>query len=608
MTVWTFLNPWGFAALSGLLAVGIIYLFYQRFRRKPVTGLFLWEAPPRPARGGRKISTPTASRSLLLDLAAVLFLVLALTAPAMMTTAPRGLVIILDNSLSMRAGENDKKVRQEALELLTKRENTGGTVVMTAGTMPVILLNKGTGERIGDMETILDNYEPYDPSDSLDKCMALADEMVPGPADIHIFTDHEITHDAVASRAGDNRVFVHVTAVNAANYAIVDAVRRVDRDKGTEKIMAGIANFSGSPGKTGVVLLQGDREIHRRWVSLGPGEASNVVFELEPGMQPLGIELTPPAGSDALAEDSRALLLPERGLPVSYDISLTDRETAEAVQRALDACGGTVAIKKEPALMITDVNTVKNPANPGEKEQKVRGTVMTLEIPRAKGKRQSAFLGPYVVDLAHPLCRDLELTGVYWGPVSVKENKSGAVSLVEAGNVPLYYFSGPGRLVLNIRAASSNILRHPAWPVMFANLVQYCRQRLPGLHKINYSTGGFLHWNQYKQPERNPNRLKGEGMEQPLFVNTPVARVPSKPGIYSLSNNNGLINKIAVNACARSESDLRHLSKRTATMELTSEQKKETPGRKHATSMAWIFLLLAALAMVSNWWLGLKEI
>ena len=87
------LNPWGLLALASLAVVGVIYLFYQRYRKRSITALFLWEAPKGYHEGGRKISVIRLSRSLLLDLLACLLLALAVAAPAWIGRTGRTAVI-----------------------------------------------------------------------------------------------------------------------------------------------------------------------------------------------------------------------------------------------------------------------------------------------------------------------------------------------------------------------------------------------------------------------------------------------------------------------------------------------------------------------------------
>ena len=54
MSVFLWAYPQGLWALAALAAVALLYIFYRRYRPLPVTGLFLWGAPPRDAAGGRK--------------------------------------------------------------------------------------------------------------------------------------------------------------------------------------------------------------------------------------------------------------------------------------------------------------------------------------------------------------------------------------------------------------------------------------------------------------------------------------------------------------------------------------------------------------------------
>lgn len=682
MTGLTFLNPFGFLALSGLVFVGIIYFFYRRYKPRKISGLFLWESSSRPTRGGRQLTRPVVSRSLLLDLAAVFCLALAFASPAIMTSSPAGLILILDNTFSMRAHNNHVTVRQWAGQLLTHAENRHSgprqVVILTAGDKPGVLFNQELYRPNRDVLKALDQYDPYDSpddsGDSLTTCITLARELVAGPVDIHIFTDQNkqlATAPGISAAGARERLFFHTIKGCFPNHAIVEAWRRVSQDGTGENCLIGLANYTPHDSEAQVILRDSHQELARRSLSLKAGSIANVSFQLQPVQDQLTIAIQVPPQLDILDTDSRVCLLPAPRLSLSYMINLQDGETREAVERALLACGDTVSLDKLngintsnssntsnnsntantlPALLITSFeppipghNEIKPlkllskplsqpPGSSNEKRAGLggKGTVMTLAIGNGGGVKRShtgmALTGPYIVDLRHPLCRDLDFTGVYWVPVQENmDKKQVKVPLVAAGELPLYYFAysplySPqfheyDELVLNLQVFPGNITRHPAWPILFANLVCECRERLPGLHQSNYYPGEFLHWINFPDSSFNPGYLMGENLQRSILSTTSFTAVPSKPGIYRLyySHSDRELAQIAVNSCVREESDLQGLAVMNETIELTAggiqSGNKNNDFRNGRFSLySWFFLLIGVILILINWILEKREV
>src|SRR5262245_50728820 len=115
-----FATPW---ALLGLLALPVlvgIYWLRNRFRPLPVSSLMLWADQRESRAGGPRLRRPQTPLLFFLELLAILLLVLAATGPSADTTmSARPLVVVLDDSFSMRAGGNESP-RRQALKALMK--------------------------------------------------------------------------------------------------------------------------------------------------------------------------------------------------------------------------------------------------------------------------------------------------------------------------------------------------------------------------------------------------------------------------------------------------------------------------------------------------------
>jgi hypothetical protein len=571
----TLLNPWGLLALGGLAVVGVIYLFYERYREKMVSALFLWDAPEAWREGGRRLARPRATRSLLLDLLAALALGLAVAAPAWVTRAGLCTAVVLDSSLSMRALDNHHETRALARDLIS-----GGAsfLVVEAGARPRVLAGPGADARTA--RASLDAYDPHDPADSLPDALTLARELVSGHARVHVITDH----DAHLPPPPSGTLTVHVLEARAPNPALLEATRH--RSATGETLIVVAAGHAPSAVTARLAVTSGGEILHERELTLGPQQTEQLTLELPPGTGRFDVSLHAPR--DALEADSTAVLLPEPPRVVAAAVHLDDPAVAADVRRALRAAHA-VTNEDAPDLLVTS----------GEG----RGAVLTLTIPPGDTPSRPAFLGPYVVDGTHPLCRDLDLTGVYWTPTAGEP--AGTPPLVSVGQEALYGFSSPDSLVLSLDPSRSNITRTAAWPVLLSNLVLLAAERLPGLRRANYLPAEIPGFVPFDDPERNPERLTGPGTDTPWRAGAAPPRLPSRPGVYVLSTPSGDDHRLSVNAIAPAESDLTDLA--ADTHELRSQEAGVRAGGVQPLRLGFALVLVAALAMLANWLLDRRR-
>src|SRR5436309_3147910 len=101
-----FTSPLALYGLLALPALAAIYLLRHRYRRQVVSSLLLWRDPHQPREGGPRLDR--LQTLLLFFLELLLLALLALAAATPFLPAPqagRPLVVILDDSFSMLAGE-----------------------------------------------------------------------------------------------------------------------------------------------------------------------------------------------------------------------------------------------------------------------------------------------------------------------------------------------------------------------------------------------------------------------------------------------------------------------------------------------------------------------
>jgi len=96
--------PLAMIALASLPALAAIYILRNRFRRKNVSSLVLWQFHVQSKSGGAKVNRLQLPLLFFLELLALILLVTAATGPRWkLPQSARPLIVVLDDSFSMRA-------------------------------------------------------------------------------------------------------------------------------------------------------------------------------------------------------------------------------------------------------------------------------------------------------------------------------------------------------------------------------------------------------------------------------------------------------------------------------------------------------------------------
>ena len=117
-----FLNPLGLLALLGVPAVIGLHLYRRRFRRHPVSAVFLWAAQDHTPLAGRQREPLRTSASFWCELLAALLLALAIAGLRLFGAGEaQHLVVVLDGSASMSAVTASGPTRDRALDEVRAR-------------------------------------------------------------------------------------------------------------------------------------------------------------------------------------------------------------------------------------------------------------------------------------------------------------------------------------------------------------------------------------------------------------------------------------------------------------------------------------------------------
>ena len=112
--------------------------------------------------------------------------------------------------------------------------------------------------------------------------------------------------------------------------------------------------------------------------------------------------------------------------------------------------------------------------------------------PEGAGDELEAWLGPFLIDRRQELARGLTLDGVVWSSGSASPPGSPFVLAEERTLASVEDDGASLRVHLNLAASRSNLEVSPDWPVLFSNLVDAVRVRLPGLVDRVVPVGGTI--------------------------------------------------------------------------------------------------------------------
>lgn len=575
-------------ALFGLLALPVlagIYLLHTRSRPYPVSSLLLWADAFVSPEGGRRVEQLRLPLLFWLELFALLLLVLAAAGPHVPTkTGGLPLVVVLDDSSSMLAGELDSPRNRAAAALLDelRRMPRSSVRLVLAGDRPQVL---GDGSyRDTEVKKWLDGWTCQASTSRLDSAVGFALELGGDLATILVLTDHP----PQTPPTGTGRLRWWAFGTSRPNGAFVYA-SRTPGPRG-DRLLLEIANLAKDPRSTvfRVETGQPPRDLRTSELRLKANETHRVVLELPEGdAAPATVRAS--IGNDDLPYDNSVSLVRAVHKPVRYDVRLSDQVLKDSLERALRATRTARLGESRPDLVFLDGDT---PAPEGEETWVVR----IVTEPEAE-----AFTGPFVLDRSHPLTDGLSLTGAVWG--GGKTPLQGA-PVVMAGNVALLtdteLASGRHELRLRLRSDQSTLTESPAWPALIWNLVQWRAAHLPGLDRANVRLGEEATWTLANAAETvEVTKPNGEVVQVPVRGRRVVIRA-DRPGVFTLRAGSETA-ELGVNPLSRDESDLTGCATGR-----WGDEYDETTLRLEYRDMTWLLVLLAAGVITLHLWLAAR--
>ncbi len=174
----SFLYPGYFLALLGLIPLVAVYFLKVRPRRKSVTAFFLWQAVFDQKKNTALFNRLRELLSLLLMALALLAIVLALTAPELASDQRQDVLLVIDNSASMNALDDDRArlaaARKIAADII-RGLNAHQQAALATVSMDVQYQSHFTTSP----KTLMDALRKIEPSDCPFRTEALDTKMVP---------------------------------------------------------------------------------------------------------------------------------------------------------------------------------------------------------------------------------------------------------------------------------------------------------------------------------------------------------------------------------------------------------------------------------------------
>lgn len=526
--------PLALAALAALPLLAGIYFLRNRYRRQPVSSLMLWRLPARIREGGTRVDRLQLPFIFFLEMLILGLLVAAATGPRwQLESTLRPLILVLDDSASMLAGQPDRCPRAmaaQALKQLFEHHRARSLRVVFAATQPRQASLASASQAF--LNDVLEQWHCEANTSALDAAVLFATELGRGEADILVITDQAPADPAI--QGGRLRWWAFGQPLGNAGF--VNARRTVQGD--SDRCLLEVANYSES-AQAVTVTLKADRSgLPSSTFEVASGAVHRLTFSLPDDVGVIEARLA----DDALGVDNRIILAPPERRRVRTQVRLSHEPSLQLFRETLDASSLATLVETQPELIIHDGES----AALGSSAWDLR---IRTDAPL------TPYHGPFLLDYAHPLTEGVHLDGVIWAAPS--SDALVGTPIIAAGNTALLttFEDALGRqhLTLALDATASTLTSTPAWPSLIWNLLQWRLADTPGLREPNVRLGAEV---AFVTRDRSL-KVVGPGsqiQETPVRSNPALLR-PTHVGLQAIVTSQAT-NLLAVNFLAAEESDL----------------------------------------------------
>lgn len=456
--------PLALIALAALPALAAIYLLRNRFRAHPVSSLILWRSQARLRQGGSRIRHFQMPLLFFIELAVLSLLVAAAVNPLWVPAKNKfPLVVVLDDSASMRAGDTRANARRAALAEL-QRGIFSSVRFMIAGDRPRTL-SADTGDP-GSWSFPDSKWNCMASKSLLDQTVSMAADLG-GPNSLILVVSDSLPDTPPAG----GRIKWIACGSKQGNVAFVNAARTPGPDG--DRCMLEVCNLSDLPAVATLTIDNGrDKEPTRTALNLVARERKQHVVTVPAGCPAIRATLT----GDALETDNTVRLCSATPKAVRATINIADPLIKNHVSRAVESSGMISSLPGEPQIVFTDRDYPRT------------GSTDTWVVRFYAGANPKAYVGPFLADAAHPVADGLHLDSLAWGADATGELAGTPVIMV--GNIPLITdeedLFGSHIVRFRFNPEASTLHEQPAWPSILWNIINWRALKAAGLETTNW--------------------------------------------------------------------------------------------------------------------------
>jgi hypothetical protein len=588
----SFASPAFLWALAAVPAVLLLHWFRRRVVERRVAALFLFEELGTRTSGGRVRAPIERTASLLLECLLAALLALWLAGPVFGETKVPHVVVVFDGSASMAAEGVLGAAERRLSALLAQRGQDTRLSVVRSDEPPELLL--GPRAPAAGLREAMAHIRPVGRQHDLSPALDLARQLAGQGGEIVVVTDGPfVVADARVLACGQ-------PATNAALRSVTIS------DEGAHgNLVVHVGSHGRATAQLEVAFDDGAPQgVPLTFVAAASGEPAvrRVTVPLPPSWQVARLRLD----ADALAIDDEAVVVaePRTDVGIADERAAADR-TVLPLDRVWSALSGwRPAPAHEAQLVVRSVPAAPQAIATMEQLEVVLAPSQGLASGRAVERR-----GPFVLDRGHAWLAGIELADVRWpsGPAGVP----GRALIAADGEVLLgeEIVAHGRRCFLDVAGDGGGLVRAPAWPILFHNLVASARELLPGVHERSVRLGDDVVFRRGAGDAAvGLVVVAPSGARTPLPAGRVVAVRTREAGLHRVVAANALgseqeIDRFAVRFADAHESELRdrQAGEWPPQALVAGHERADDPAALAAGTRRWLGLVLLLL-IVADWW------
>lgn len=591
-----FANMAGFWVLACIPVVLLIHFLQQRARRLRVSTLFLMDALPPESSTGRVLDRIRSSRSLWLQLLAVLLCAWVLSEPKFVReNSSQTVAIVLDDSATMRVFQEE--ARQAARALI--RDYDGRTlqthwVVMGTSSRNELLYRGAEAEQAREA---VGRWSPGSGTHDLTKALRVASSLTESQGFSWLITD-------AREKCPLNQAAIGV----GAPLENVGFVGMVPSSEGAlQGWRIAIRNHGRQPQAREWSVSVDGVELGKRTASLEAGGMSEFFVPMPEGGKRMVLALS----NDRFDLDDYLPLCREepRKLTVSVEVKGRAGEFFRKLCASME--GVEISGSDEAALRIVPFSGMEGDPvafwresasrqREGEEKDKAEGKIPDfLTISQAATEGISLSRQPIVPE------RLAFLDGLSWNGLLgtgsvIKEVPSSAQVLLWQGSSGLVWRDGDS-LVLNWVWESSNADRLPSFVLLMRRYIQEIQEKQEGSFTENVPLNSKLKLVKADRMRWTPVAGKDSANREAVEFSLAVPyHAPLEPGFFSVYESGGEVMQGAAYFDDARQGDFSSCSRFLVDLPASVQERREQQALPDPYVPLWIVFII--LALIGSWW------